>query len=70
MVAIARKQKGCLASRMTGAGFGGCAIALVATAEVPAFKEAVAKEYEAAIGTAPSMYDAIIGDGVCALDVD
>ncbi len=64
MVEIARKQPGCLASRMTGAGFGGCAIALVASDKVEAFKEAVPKLYEEAIGTVPTLYDAEIGDGV------
>ncbi|MBD8976178.1 galactokinase [Veillonella magna] len=67
MVTIARQQPGCLASRMTGAGFGGCAIALVETAQVEAFKEAVTTAYTKAIGTKPSMYEAEIGDGVHAL---
>lgn len=67
MVEIACKQPGCLASRMTGAGFGGCAIALVATKDVAAFKENVPKLYEAAIGTEPTLYDAEIGDGVYSL---
>ena len=64
IVEIARKQPGCLASRMTGAGFGGCAIALVASDKVTAFKEAVPKLYEEAIGIVPTLYDAEIGDGV------
>ena len=40
---------------MTGAGFGGCAIALVQKDAVEAFKEAVGKHYEEIVGYAPSL---------------
>ena len=39
-----QKQEGCLGSRMTGAGFGGCAIALVHKDKVASFIENVQKE--------------------------
>ena len=37
MVEIAREQAGCLGARMTGAGFGGCAVALVESARAEDF---------------------------------
>ncbi|MCQ2087720.1 MAG: galactokinase [Bacilli bacterium] len=43
---IARNQTGVLGSRMTGAGFGGCAIALVDKNEKENFKNNVEKEYK------------------------
>lgn len=38
-------QPGCLGARMTGAGFGGCAIALVADDRLAAFQAAVGEDY-------------------------
>ncbi|SDB82130.1 galactokinase [Pelagirhabdus alkalitolerans] len=57
------KQEGVLGARMTGAGFGGCAIALVEKAKVDGFKEQIEKTYTEKIGYAPSFYEATIGDG-------
>ena len=49
---------------MTGAGFGGCAIALVQKKDtVEAFKEAVGKHYEEVVGYAPSFYIAEVAGG-------
>ncbi|MEW5986254.1 MAG: galactokinase [Chloroflexota bacterium] len=48
MVGIAQRQPGCYGARMTGAGFGGCAVALVDADSVEAFVGAVRTEYEAA----------------------
>lgn len=56
IVDLARRQSGCFGARMTGAGFGGCAVALVATEQVPAFVQQVAPAYTAASGKTPSMY--------------
>ncbi|MDY3974861.1 MAG: galactokinase [Veillonella caviae] len=64
IVEIARAQEGCLASRMTGAGFGGCAIAIVEKAKLESFKDAVANEYEAVVKVRPDLYIADLGDGV------
>lgn len=63
LVASAWKQDGTIGARMTGAGFGGCAIALVKNDAIPAFKEHVEKEYTNIIGYAPTFYTASIGDG-------
>ena len=56
MVAIAQRHEACFGARMTGAGFGGCAVALVDHAGAGAFCHAVAAEYEAAIGIRPALY--------------
>ena len=57
MVALARKQKGCLGARMTGAGFGGCTVNLVEAAAAERFKEAVASGYEKATGLKPQVFE-------------
>ena len=60
----AQKQEGCLGARMTGAGFGGCAIALVRNDKVDSFIEAVQKEYTAKVGYAAGFFACESGDGV------
>ncbi|WP_270504145.1 galactokinase [Ligilactobacillus salivarius] len=57
------KQDGVLGARMTGAGFGGCGIAIVDKDKVEAFKENVGKVYTEKIGYAPAFYIAEIADG-------
>lgn len=59
-----QKQPGCLGARMTGAGFGGCAIALVHKDNVAAFIEKVQKEYTDKIGYAAGFFVCETGDGV------
>ena len=61
------KQPGVLGARMTGAGFGGCAIALVEKAQVETFKTNVENIYTDKIGYAPTFYEATIGDGANSL---
>ena len=63
LVHTAWKQPGVLGARMTGAGFGGCAIALVAKNKVAAFKKNVADSYQEQIGYLPSFYIAETADG-------
>ncbi|WP_087118610.1 galactokinase [Ligilactobacillus salivarius] len=57
------KQEGVLGARMTGAGFGGCGIAIVDKDKVESFKENVGKVYTEKIGYAPAFYIAEIADG-------
>jgi galactokinase len=51
-------------ARMTGAGFGGCAIALVKENAFDTYSKEVAEYYTKKIGYAPSVYSSLIGDGV------
>lgn len=62
------EQEGVLGARMTGAGFGGCAIALVRKDAVEAFQKNVGKKYEEVVGYAPSFYIAEIAGGSRVLD--
>ena len=57
------EQEGVLGARMTGAGFGGCGIAIVAKDKVEVFKEAVGKTYTDIVGYPPSFYLAEIAGG-------
>lgn len=63
LVDEALKIEGCIGSRMTGAGFGGCSVSIVRTEAVDSFREQVGKRYEEKIGYAPSFYVSDIGDG-------
>lgn len=63
LVDEARKIEGCIGSRMTGAGFGGCTVSIVREDMVEEFKEKVGKNYTDKIGYAPSFYVSDLGDG-------
>ena len=56
MVACARRQDTCYGARMTGAGFGGCAVALVRADAAHLFAAAVAACYQATTGIVPNVY--------------
>lgn len=56
IVRIAQQQPGCYGARLTGAGFGGCAVALVQEEKVTAFMEQVAAGYQQATGLSPNIY--------------
>jgi hypothetical protein len=68
LVHTAWEQEGVLGARMTGAGFGGCAIALVAKDAVESFKENVGRKYQEVAGYAPSFYIAEVAGGSRVLD--
>lgn len=57
------KVPGCIGARMTGAGFGGCAIALVKKDEVNNFINIVKENYAKIIGYEPSFYLSGVGQG-------
>lgn len=63
LVAAAQSQPGVLGARMTGAGFGGCAIALVNRDQTETFIENVDDTYKEQIGYAADFYPAAIDDG-------
>jgi galactokinase len=56
IVELAQAQPGCFGARMTGAGFGGCAVALVEQPAAARFAEEVASKYHADTGLEPKVY--------------
>jgi galactokinase len=56
MVAIAQRQPGCYGARMTGAGFGGCAVALVNADAAGQFVGAVRDAYQLAANRTAAIY--------------
>ncbi|MDF2842998.1 MAG: galK [Herbinix sp.] len=63
IVEAAWKQEGVLGARMTGAGFGGCAVSIVNTASVDSFISNVGKEYSDKIGYEATFYVVEVGNG-------
>ena len=59
----ARKAQGCYGARMTGAGFGGCAMALVNTKSIDAFVEQLLKDYTEASDRKAHLYVCSPSDG-------
>jgi len=59
----ALKINGCIGSRMTGAGFGGCTVNIVQDAAVQTFIEQVGKNYTQRTGLTADFYIAEIGEG-------
>ncbi|WP_035051217.1 galactokinase [Carnobacterium pleistocenium] len=68
MVQAAWDQPGVLGARMTGAGFGGCAIAIVENNTIDAFIGQVGKQYQEKIGYPGEFYIAQISDGLTVLE--
>ena len=56
IVASAMHETSCFGARLTGAGFGGCAVALVRTSEVEAFSQHVSADYQNSTGLRPNIY--------------
>jgi len=56
MVEIAQPLPGCYGARLTGGGFGGCTVNLVASAQAEAFSQALGPEYERRTGLHPEIY--------------
>ncbi len=64
IVAEALALSSCLGARMTGAGFGGCAIALVQDDGIKTFTETVLKNYKMRTGLDGEIHVSVIEDGV------
>ncbi|MGC8757876.1 MAG: galactokinase [Caldisericaceae bacterium] len=64
IVEEALKHSGCAGARMTGAGFGGCAIAIVKEDVVTDFERSVGGSYKEKTGLDAKFYIANISDGV------
>ena len=56
MARVAQSLPGCYGARLTGAGFGGCTVNLVAREQAPAFAQALAQAYQAECGLHPEIY--------------
>jgi len=67
MAEAAWRANGVYGSRMTGAGFGGCAVSLVAGEAVEDFRGQVAAAYEKATDIVPQIYVCRAEDGVSKL---
>ena len=63
LVEEAWKVEGCIGSRMTGAGFGGCTVSIVKDEAIDAFIEKVGRAYKEKIGYAADFYVVEVGDG-------
>jgi galactokinase len=63
MARIAQAQPGCYGARMTGGGFGGCAVALVQADKAEEMATAVSLQYEAATGRKPDIFITSATDG-------
>ena len=64
LVASAQRVSGCYGSRLTGAGFGGCTVSLVANEAVERFRHEVAAAYLASTGRSATIYVTQAADGV------
>lgn len=60
---LARKSKYCLGSRMTGAGFGGCAIAIIEASKLEEFINDVLPKYKEITNTEGNIYLVDVVDG-------
>jgi galactokinase len=63
LVDFCKTYSGCIGARMTGAGFGGCAIALVKKASVEDFTGKISSYYEEKIGYKPTIFESEAEDG-------
>jgi galactokinase len=63
MVNLAREVNGVYGARMTGGGFGGCTITLVADDAVERFQRSVADAYRERTGIKPMLYVTAAHDG-------
>lgn len=63
MVAVAQSLPGCYGARLTGAGFGGCTVNLVAREQAQSFAQSLAAAYESQTGLHPEIYICKASDG-------
>jgi galactokinase len=70
MVMLASREEACYGARMTGAGFGGCAVALVARDQADAFARMVAGAYTQAVGLHPAVYVCAASQGASVESAD
>lgn len=63
MTDISRRHPGCVGSRMTGAGFGGCTISIVSNEHLESFIEDVKRDYREQTGLPGEIYVSTAGKG-------
>lgn len=63
MVELAQSVAGVYGARMTGGGFGGCTVNLVADTRVEEFKDRVSQEYEQITSLRPEIYICTAANG-------
>lgn len=63
MVDLANRVEGVYGARMTGGGFGGCTVNLVAAGAVPEFTTKIAAAYQARIGVVPDVRVCLASEG-------
>jgi galactokinase len=68
LVGAARSVEGCLGSRLTGAGFGGCTVSLVRAEAVPEFERRVTREYRERTGREAAIYVCTAEEGASIVD--
>jgi galactokinase len=64
IVEFAREFNNCIGARMTGAGFGGCAIALVKRDDIEEFGAMLREFYRSRVGYEPDVFSSPAGEGV------
>jgi len=64
IIDFCKDDKDCIGARMTGAGFGGCAIALVDKRKLEDFGKCLVEFYKRKIGYEPAVFASEIGNGV------
>jgi len=64
IIEFCKDYKDCIGARMTGAGFGGCAIALVDKRKLEDFGKCLVEFYKGKIGYEPAVFASEIGNGV------
>lgn len=68
VVELSRKERGVIGARMTGAGFGGCAIALVHKDHIETYEQSISIQYKALTGIEASFYVARISGGTARVE--
>lgn len=66
LAATAWEVPGCYGARLTGAGFGGCVIAIANNTAVPALSQALTTAYRAEFGREPQLFTAQVAAGAAA----
>lgn len=69
MVSLVRSRDGCFGARMTGAGFGGCAVALVDAAHAESIAADTRTAYREASGHEPAIYISTPAEGTSSIPV-